>query len=903
VAAVAVDYLIYLTDLARVNSLTATYPTGIQIPPTAAAATFGVPTPGQGSGNLNNTGGIVVFPQDSIGSLPTSLASAFGTETFSVTYPDTNPPGGGFPDPYPLTLSCYWVGHFAYTGGVNTLNPPGNTPRYCGKRHWICGFEVPTLGEGGSGQGTMEVRDASRTPDGMGYAYRNENNSANRTFTKPANTRISWERFYVRLRTLPTGGDDNIWSALGSVDAGKALLLNVNTTGTLQAYDKGNAAYPGHSLGTTGVLTTNTWYRIDLRIQFFTSAFTNSVQLDLYLNGVKQFSGQGSNPSTEVHSSSSLGEDVSATAHGLECDFDDWISANEVNITNANGATTVYPGIDLTTGSHVVAVHPVGFGTGHQSANWAGVGAGSTAGNYQEIDNIDDALTTFIGLTSTTPSAIIQANTDYVTQQSGAVAATVSVRAPTTPGSMTLQLNSLPSVTVASGGNWQPAGNIYSVADGATVDSLPSISPFQMTFTSNSGAGTTIVTGLIGSVEFAGAWGPEDTVNALPGSFDTRVGIHNAPYPLIKPNHDHVAPISAVRVASGIYVGNNIGQDLFEKISAHWYWVRDITSGNYVDGGWWFSSMQVGHGQVTQKLRHQAMTRASWDTAFNAKLEINGSDTQTDSGTQTYQWVAVSDPGMRNMINGAFSHKASLASAVNNLVDSAFSPDAMFLMQEDFSSGSLGAYFKGPGNVTNHACGTDSSGDNANIASMTAGSITSLTAIHTDTPGTAYSVWRKNDGTGVAQWMDIITYTGNGAGNRNITVSLNGMSPLFAMVFDHSGGAYFRDPSHSGANSAKINVGNTTTAIIAGAANQITVHSNINVLNIVYEVFVIGGGTTAWTNPSIGFFTPAGEAKRATTGPWAADPVQTIIAPVSLVSNNQWQVQRVDIGPRDEETL
>ena len=39
------NYAIYLTNLEQVQTLQATYPTGIQVPPTAAAAAYGVPFP------------------------------------------------------------------------------------------------------------------------------------------------------------------------------------------------------------------------------------------------------------------------------------------------------------------------------------------------------------------------------------------------------------------------------------------------------------------------------------------------------------------------------------------------------------------------------------------------------------------------------------------------------------------------------------------------------------------------------------------------------------------------------------------------------------------------------------------------------------------------------------------
>jgi hypothetical protein len=903
--AVAVDYVIFLTDLGKVNALNASYPNGIQIPPTVAAATFGVPPPGNQVQNLNQTGGIAVFPFDSIGS-NADYSSAFGTETFSITYPDTNPPGAGFPDPYPLTLSCFWVGRFAYTGGVNTLPAAGANPRYLGNRHFICGFEIPSFGDGGSGQATHSARAASRTPDGMGFAYRNENNSGNRTFSYTGTVKVAWHRFYLRIVTLPTGGDDVVWFCNGSVEAGASMILNINTNGTLQAYGKGNAAYPGQSIGTSStVLSAGTWYRIDLRAEYLpASSPTNTVRFDLYINGTFQFTGQSSDPASGQHfSTASVGEDVSATKHGLEADFDDWISADEVSITDQSGKITKYPGHDLTTGSHVQVVRPTSFGTGHNTAAWNGVGAG-VPGAVQELDNLNDPDSTSVGLTSTTVSAKIVVNTDYSRQQSGAVAATLGAHIPTSSGGATVQvqLNSNPATTLTITSAWV-GSTVYSVGSGATADSLPDIGPFTITFISNGGAGTTLINNLMGSVEFLGAWGSEDLVAGTPGYFDTRVGIHNSAYKDLQANHAHVAPITAVRIFAGTYVGNNIGQDIFEKFPAHWFWVRVFTGSNYSvnGGGVWYSGMNSPHHHSPQKFAPSVLSRMSLDQFLNAKFGVPGDDAQTNSSTQSYQFIAISDPGMRFMLNGAFSHLSSLASATNPLVDSAFTPDCGFLFLEDFTSGSAGHFFKGPGNSGNHAQQLDgSTGDVANIATFSAGSIASLTAIHTDSPQTAFSLWRKSDGSAQAQWFDVVTWTGNGAGGtRNITVSLNGKAPLFAIACDASGPSYFRDPQHTGGNSAKINVGdNVANAIVGGAANQLQVGTALNANGVVYQAFVIGGGSTAFTN---GAFTAAGEIQRFTQGPWAANPGQVAITPVTITSNNQWVLQRFDFrGSRGE---
>ena len=893
--AIPVSYVIYLTNQAQVATLQTTYPNGIQVPPNAAAAMFGVPTPSEGTNNLNLTGGIAIFPEDSVGYLP-DLTPAYGTETFTVTYTDQSPPpaSSGFPDPYPFTLSCFWVGWFLIQGEPGTA-PPSNTPRYLGNRQWIWGGESPTLGEGNTGNARCLSRDASRTDDGIGFAFRNHNNYLVTEVSTGTNT-VLWERFYIRLRTLPTGGDDNIWSAIGSGEAGRSVILNVNTTGTLQGYFKGNAAYPGQSAGTSTALTVGTWYKIDIRYEFLKSglAGTPTMNMTVYINGTQSFTGTGTDPAAnQHHANSQLGEDVSATNHGAEVDIDDWIGANEVLITNAvTGLQQKFPGNDLTSGSHVKLVRATGFGPNHQTANWTGANT-AVAGDWREINALTSANTgALTGLQTTVNGATLQVTTDYVRTQNGVAAFTIGAFHYSSNGNNgTLKVNANVFTTAFTQGVWTGSPNIYSISSGATVDQLPDISPVTLTLIAPNPSGTYEVTGLFATCENIGIFGPEDSNPTT--TFPPRVGIHNAPYPSqnVAQFHTTNIPISAVRVITGTYTGNNIGQDVFEKIQAHWYWVRPISGGTN-DGGVWWSSMLTSHHFLPEVLYPEIATPNL--VANTARIETAGSSAINNT-TVTYQFIAVSDPGMRFLINGAFAHVNSLASATNALIDSAFTPDGGFFFIEDFTSGTTGHYFKGVGHTTDSASPLDGS-STTGIASLAAGTITSKQTIHTDKPQTAFSVWRRNDGSGVAQWFDMVQYTGDGTGSKTITVTLNGQTPGFVLVTPHNSNSFFRDNSHTGAHSYQINSGDSTTGITAVAANQFTVGSSLDSNGIVYDVFVIGSG-----NGVNGAYTAAGEVQRPTAGPWVANPSQIVVSPVTLNPNtNQWALQRFDMRTRDE---
>lgn len=902
--ATAVSYIIYLTDAERVQALQTQYPNGIQIPPTLAASTYGVPGPQFGTNNLNLTGGIGVLRDDSVG-FGADLTSSFNSQTFTVTYTSPTSPGTGFPDPYPFSLSCYWVGTFQAIGGPAT-SQPGTTPRYLGARDWADGFEAPLLGDGGTGNGGNRVaRDASRTIDGMGFAFRDNNNVLRTHSYSAPKPLVVWNRFYYRPRLQNTVGDDNIWHAYGSIDAGPAFILNVNTNGTLQGYNLANAVYPGTSLGTSAALTIGTWYRIDIRVELFTSATVSNVsaKMDVYINGTLSFTGGGTASTyNQSFNSCNVGEYSGATRHGLEADLDDWIGAREVSIV-VDGVTTKYPGMDLTSGSHVQLVRPTGFGSGHATASWTGIGT-AVAGAWQEANN-NPANTSGItvGLTTTTTVARLELTTDYAAQQCGVACVAVGVfnasgSSPATCsfGIMTSLVTSpaLQSKTLTTAA-WTGIPNVYSVGSGATADSLQDIGDMSLVVVDNVAGGQLTIVGLFAQAEFIGIWGAEDAPPLSPSTFGTYAGIHNSPYPALHVNKTIYPPIGAIRVHSGVYVGNSIGQDILAKIAPHWWFVRPLSGS--ASGVAWYSSMMSAHAYLSEKLAPEAMPQAKL-AVDGGRMSVGGS-AAAYNGTPAYQYIAVSDPTMRYMMNGAFSHRTTVASAANALLDSGFTPDAVFLFIEDYVNTTTGHYYKGPGHTTNRASPLDAA-DSASIATFGAGLITSLTAINNDVPQTAYSAWRIADGSAGSPWVAITSYIGNASGaDRDIALALNGKAPIWVMVIPHNAASFIKDASHLTTHSLQIGTGDSTTGIVGGGANKITINNSLNTNLIVYDVFAIAGGTTAFTNPTDPY-TPVPEVGRV-PGIWPAAPASVTISPVTLNVPAQWRIQRFDMKPRREE--
>jgi hypothetical protein len=355
--------------------------------------------------------------------------------------------------------------------------------------------------------------------------------------------------------------------------------------------------------------------------------------------------------------------------------------------------------------------------------------------------------------------------------------------------------------------------------------------------------------GVLAEAEFLGVWGPEDE----PSISYPVVNIHNSPYPnsewakYIGSGTDILAPVA---VYSGIYAGNSTGQDINTKLPIHWWFVRPVGSSN--TGGFWFSSMVGAHNALSFTPAPQKGGVAFLQQADGTGIvRVAGSNNAINNTGLTYQWIGFSDPAMRYVLNGAYSHLSGLASATNKLQDASFNPDGLFLMMEHATASSTGVYFKGPGHTTNQADLLDT-GVGTTIVAMAQGVITTKSAVHGALPGGAYSAWRNSDYMSTTGPVYIGTYTGDGTGARALTVTLGGASPIFALISPTDSAAYFRDPSHLTTHSCTLAGSDSTTAITAGGANSITVGATLNTNLTKYEVFVLAGQTTGgWSgNPA-----------------------------------------------------
>lgn len=739
--------------------------------------------------------------------------------------------------------------------------PAGPTPRFLGRRRWVDGFELVPATFGFAGEETFSnaanrsyTRDASRTIDGSGLAIRNNPGAAawasqnpNRTANALTQPLTSWERFYIRVRKFPTSGDDVIWAAKGSVqNAGDACFITISSAGVLKMYNQGNLTFPGTLLATGPALGLSTWYRFDIKIAF-KDALGGAV-FWLYINGAASHiianpgagTGNGLDLSGNKHIESKLGgSQLASLPHSSEFDFDDWISADDV--VDPPGFPGNFPGMDLTSGSHVVTVHANGYGAAHNPA-WVGDWRNL---NQHPPTNFDSA-TAQVAVGA--PATQLEATTDYAALGDGCAAFIVAcalIQFVGVTGNMGWNINGSPSLfayTPSTG--FVSTAPIYSVSSGTLASALPVINTLNLEFLSPAvTVGTTAIYALQAAAEMIGVFGSCDNDPAVvtPPVYPPFSGIHNNPYAGLLQSPPAIVPVGAVTVSAGTYTGNAIGQDVLEQIAAHWWWVRDTTIEGAASGGgsvWWSSMFGTSPRGVGSVMASPRITRAHLLNGVPS-MEVAGSGVANNAAARTYQWIAIADPAMRYVLNAAFSHDSSLTSAANTLVNSTYTPLAAFIVQQVYQADAFttDVYYKGPGAGGSNASQLNAA-QQANILTFAAGLITSQSALNHNTPQTAVSLFRLTDGSG-DRWMDILSYVGNGAGDRDIPVTLQNRYPLFVLGVPHNRESFFRDPSHSGRHSTSCLNVDDSNAIIGGNRDIVSVGATLNANGIVYDLFVL----------------------------------------------------------------
>lgn len=767
------------------------------------------------------------------------------------------------------TTVYHWRGKFEYTPpiGESVVDGQPTQPVGIARRKWVEGFEIDFKAEGNgqpsNDQYNSHSRDSSRHGDGMGYAAREPLSTGYiRLIADISGTpasQASWERFYMRPRRRDGTAERFFWYA--QANSTTILVLGITTTGAVTLYNVNGGVTPV-LIGTyAGPLVLDQWYRFDI---VFRTNTTDPV-CKVYLNRALIFDATAGDlaglKSSSNHTGSGVGVGIgSGTVDGLEIDFDDWICAEWPSSEASSGR---YVGQDWVNGSKVHLIRATGFNP-EQHGDWSG-----STDDWRVLlqHTVGESFAAAAALSSSTALDAVVIDTDVVREVTalqgniGIAAFNVCSLANGQACTFGYRLNGAALVTAARSpttSGWRTM--MYRPSGVITPDEVESLS---LHFVKDNSGTTVRLAALLATVEVLGVFGQEDiAVEATTPEYNRNWrGIHNAPYP-DSPWAREGSPAPAPVIAhGGIYTGNGTGQDLTFRIPVNWMWIRRFGDATVGFAHWW-SSRRGGSVNVGESIINSVVVRAQIDPEFVGTGELEAQEQQTlvrimggsalinESGV-TYQYIALCDPSMRYSQAGAFHHDSALSSAANALYKAGFVPLASFFTRESAVASTTDVLgYKGPGH--DPAAGSIlSTSETATYAEFAEGLITSKTPLHENYNSAAYSAWRLADGNDNAYvFVQIMSYVGNGAGARTIDLTpVSGRRPLWGLVVPHNGTSFYRDPSHSGSDSSQVSSGAVgTSGITGGGIDQIIVASGLNSNGVVYDVFVVPGGTLACNN-------------------------------------------------------
>lgn len=835
--------------------------------PVRASADFSAPI----FDKLNRYGGVIVAPATRItagGPAPYIFSDWFtGNNNFPINQSTFTAKSGGW---FGISLLFGTTTHYFWRRNfiLGTATPGGAgapVPQPIARRRFIDGFELTQNGEGAtSDAGLIPLRSASRTVDGIGYAMRNGVSPAKEwipTHFIGGSVTSSWERFYINPRRFPSQTSE-FWKTNGGASPTMGVVLSMQPGGQL-AIGSTDPTGVYTSIASGGQTKLNTWHKIDCLVQYRGAGAAGTSRFRLYLNGaqIADIHGlPGLEEAASTHTRSALGRlgNIGGPISGLQIDFDDWMNAD---LPAADPVTGNFTGIDWVNGSHMQLVKPTGIAGGVQGA-WT-----QTWDQLRQIPG--DSVGTANFMTSSTVSDPLHVATDAaftvdgLPGQIGIAAFVVALWA--TAGAAATQLGYKLFGAAEVLTNVTPTGPNFTQAfyNPAGVTAPPPLAGLELHVVHGTvAAQPASLGGLMAVVEVLGVFGPED-IQQVPPVVGAPVpvvvvgtGPHNAPYPSTPWAKAAGNPIAPYAIVSGTFNGSGAPVSLNFKYPVNWFFIRPLTG--TIDGGHWWSSMVAIHRQIFYHWQSDIMTDALVDPNFAGAMAVNQEEIQviirllmslqSNAGGVVYQYIAVCDPGMRFMLNGAQMNNADAVNVVNALVDSKFLPEAAWLFFESLGTVGTGFQYKGIGHSVNNISNVDAAETAASLA-FGLGSLTSLPAF-ASAAGLAYNLWRRDDGSGdpgLPRVVQLGTYTGNGSATRTISLSpASGRRPLYVAVCPHNAATLYRDPSHTGTiSSTMAGSSNATTGIIGGDIDAITVGSTLNANGIVYDIFCLPGDTVA----------------------------------------------------------
>lgn len=896
-------YYIVLTDAAAVAAYQAQYPTGVNraLTPNAADVEFSAPFRG------------FADPKDAGNYLWTPWYGDNDPRPFPLDVARFTRRSGGFWGIGGTTITYYWIGQFVLGVPVQPTSG-GDVPGVYApipKRRWVEGFESPSLYGTAPTTGLAVSPDASRHVGGLGLAVRGATTVVNLTTNFYDGTQAnahSRESFAFRLRQMPTTGATPFWrchgfpSTLAGIEmslttAGQIAVTSLDSLGTrtLMGTYATLTAWDGTRDGQAG------WHEFDLLIDYNSLASGGAGRFRLYQRGAliadlaiaQAMGGLGQNSSRHV--SSEFGW-TGGSANDLYFDVDDWRNTDIPNISGVESLTSK----DWLQSAKIARLRATDF-----TAN-LGTWTGDVRTCLQQVfggSNVTGAAT----LASSTSGAVLECDTDsavvigaetgiFVDDVTGAKAvASFAVGLVSSRGSTSGQLG----YSIAGGSPvmaaiaQQTSKNVNAVLytpDG-TVANFADLLPIVIRHTKGADGSASAVYQFDAQVEMVGTFFLEDvrvaevgdTVPDMPG----HLGCHNRPYPRSPWATEPLsAPIGPYIVKSFTYTGNGTGQDLDFRAPVAFFFTRPLTSssGGAIWGSSWINGRQgFAPGQcpaVCDADQDLSYVPAAGENAqaTQYRVRLAGGNTQVNANGVTYHAIAVMDPGARFLLAGSMSHRATLTSALNRLIDPAFLAEFALFMPGVFNNtGGVSFYSKSSNDAAASILGYDLAAV-TDAVTFGAGTLATQANFHTLGPEIPFLLFRSADGnkdTGQTGVFSVGGYVGDGASSKSLSVGRAGKRPVIAFFFSAAGG-FMRDPSHSSNNSEAQGGGNSTTAITGGGIDTVNVGSSLNGNGTNYNYLIFWGDTTAGNNGwgVDGEYEPV-EADAPATGPWPPAPDPT----------------------------
>lgn len=300
------------------------------------------------------------------------------------------------------------------------------------------------------------------------------------------------------------------------------------------------------------------------------------------------------------------------------------------------------------------------------------------------------------------------------------------------------------------------------------------------------------------------------------------------------------AAVGTAVIVTGEYTGNGTFQTIALGFRPDWIFIAPVGLG--LPGSIWYDAEVAPHGWTSQaNMADRLRVEATGFTIMGAANEVNSNGT-------VYRAVAIQDQRKLRLFRGACAFLTGEAGprTVQGMTpftpDPSFVPAAIWAQIEQYdATSSNGGYYKGPGHTGANASPLTAA-QVTNAIPSAIGAAFTVGAALTNLPQTAWTGWATTNFTSTPLWA-VSSYVGNGAGSQNVPLVLGGQAPGWALVVPHTGQSYLRHLSHTGAHSCDIVGGDTSTAITAFAANQITVGSTLNSNGVVYDVLVFVCGT------------------------------------------------------------